>query len=70
MARFIDLKERKKDCAVQVWPRALRKGRLSWRAGPHHTDQEEQQARKCTPASWPPPWDLRLDCQAGPVQQI
>eukprot|EP00983_Pelagomonas_calceolata_P059356 1145883-Pelagomonas_calceolata.AAC.2 len=41
----------------------------SGRARPHHTDQEEEKAQKSTPASWPPPWDLRHDCQAGPVQQ-
>eukprot|EP00983_Pelagomonas_calceolata_P027153 854256-Pelagomonas_calceolata.AAC.1 len=23
-------------------------------AGPHHTDQEEEQVQKSTPASWPP----------------
>eukprot|EP00983_Pelagomonas_calceolata_P122167 1160882-Pelagomonas_calceolata.AAC.4 len=28
-------KERKKDCACQVWPRAVRKGHLKRRAPPH-----------------------------------
>eukprot|EP00983_Pelagomonas_calceolata_P079775 1154863-Pelagomonas_calceolata.AAC.1 len=53
--------ERKKNYACQVWPRALRKGQL--KGGPHHTDQEEEVAQKSTPASWPPPWGLRHDCQ-------
>eukprot|EP00983_Pelagomonas_calceolata_P122195 1160884-Pelagomonas_calceolata.AAC.13 len=48
---------------------SLRKGHLSSKAVPHHTDQEEQQAHRSTPASCPPPWDLQQDCQAGPVQQ-
>eukprot|EP00983_Pelagomonas_calceolata_P127401 1161401-Pelagomonas_calceolata.AAC.1 len=30
--------QRKKDYACQVRPRALRKGHLSCKAGPHHTD--------------------------------
>eukprot|EP00983_Pelagomonas_calceolata_P067817 1149637-Pelagomonas_calceolata.AAC.1 len=46
-----------------------RKKGHAYQAGPHHTDQEEEQAHKSTPASRPPPWDLRHNYQAGPVQQ-
>eukprot|EP00983_Pelagomonas_calceolata_P000355 11225-Pelagomonas_calceolata.AAC.1 len=63
-------KERKKDYACQVWPCALREGHLSFKAGLHHTDQEEEQAQKSTPAIWPPPWDLRHDRQAGPAREV
>eukprot|EP00983_Pelagomonas_calceolata_P061258 1146753-Pelagomonas_calceolata.AAC.2 len=44
-------------------------GRQVIGAGVYHPGKEEEQAQKSIPASWPPPWDLRHDCQAGHIQE-
>eukprot|EP00983_Pelagomonas_calceolata_P076886 1153612-Pelagomonas_calceolata.AAC.1 len=41
--------------------------KLQSKFGPYHTHQEEEQAQKFTPSSWPPPRDLRHDCQAHQI---
>eukprot|EP00983_Pelagomonas_calceolata_P004551 148124-Pelagomonas_calceolata.AAC.2 len=47
----LTFQKKRKENAVQTWQRALRQGHQSRKAGPHHTDQEEAQAQKSTPAS-------------------